>query len=283
MQVAYVVLAFGALRLLWSYRFSLFSRAFGKSPRAGAIALPYHAMGAEAEALLGSTSRPRTPAASAAHSRQGSVASLYGPSRPGSPDHHERRGGLRIPALPRLSFSNLSQPTSPQQFAAGTGHNPALGQRGGMLFLPLWYPTSPLPSPLDAPPAYAPPSSPLLGASSTAADAPGPSSASGKVFRPHVLHASASRRYRDEESALHTSDDEDSPEAARADADAPASGTSTSWTSYLPWWARSGGRELDAAVGIQAEGARARTPVPHPSSDVDALSLHSVKVTSREL
>lgn len=278
MQIAYIVLALGAFRLLWSYRFSLFSHIFGKAPRSGAIALPYHhASGAEAEALLTATFRPRTPA-SASHSRAGSVGSLYGPSRPSSPDQDRDRrlSGLRIPALPRLSFSGLSQPATPQQYAAGQGHNPALGTRGGMLFLPLWYPTSPLPSlhsPLDAPPAYAPPSSPLLGSSSS----PLPTQQGGtsaKVFRPHALHIPAPRdRYRDEESALATDDDDE-------DAASPQ-GASTSWTSYLPWWAKSGGKELDAAMGIQAEGARARTPVPAPGSDVDALSLHSVKVTRR--
>ena len=279
MQVAYVVLALGVLRLLWSYRFSLFSRIFGKTPRSGAIALPYHA-GHEAEALLSSTSRPRTPA-SASHSRHGSVASLY--SRPGSPTHsgQEERRGLRLPSLPRLSFSGLAQPTSPAGIP-GTGHNPALGQRGGMLFLPLWYPTSPLPSPSDAPPAYQPPTSPLLGSSpggpSSVPLLDPSSSVSPKVghatiFRPHALHAStsSSSRYRDEESAIVDDDEQETP----------ATGATTSWTSYLPWWARSGGKELDEALGIQAEGARARTPVPKPGSDIDALSLHSVKVSSR--
>ena len=287
MQVAYVVLAIGLLRLLWSYRFSLFSHIFGKSPRAGAISLPYHA-GYEAEALLSSTSRPRTPA-SASHSRHGSVASLY--SRPGSPggaDSRDERShsqsGFRLPGLPRLSFSGLSQPTSPLPIGGapeepGSGHNPALGQRGGMLFLPLWYPTSPLPSPSDAPPAYQRSASPLPGPSSSPfLDAPGsisPKAAQhGGIFRPHALHAPIpSNRYRDEESAVVLDDAED--EETRV------SGASTSWTTYLPWWAKSGGRELDAAVGIQAEGARARTPVPKASSDADALSLHSVKVNSR--
>ena len=160
MNIMTVVIVLGALRLLWSYRYTLFGKicpciaGAARSPRAGAIRLPLHSGDVDSQRASLSASRPGTPRHS--HSRNTSIVSFAsGPSRPSSPPPR-----LAISTETATLLGNGTSNTVPAPASAGS--NSALGQRGSMFFLPLWYPTSSSSnssSPFtaaqeDAPPAY---------------------------------------------------------------------------------------------------------------------------------
>lgn len=226
MNLAALVIVLGSCKLLWGYRYAMWSKLVGKpkGPRTGAIALPLHAQDA---------SRPSTPY----HSRNPSLSA----SRPSSPTFGQHASRASISSL--ASEPALAVP-SPSGRSSG---NSALGQRGSLYFLPLWYPTSPNPptASLDPPPAYQ------------------PSHQQAASRRPVPDLLDDDDEDADEETGLRQSGSRRPAVPDRRD-----SGWSSHIAAFLHFQSQS-------QEGVYS---RANNVPANPASDTDALSLHSVKI-----
>lgn len=303
LNVLFVVVALGTLKLVWNMRYVLFGKLCcrrGAKKSRGAIRLPYHvgdgySSDGSTSATPGQSARPRSPFYPQ-HSRNGSTAGAtnYSSSQPGSPiipasstpapgsyhhaqskyltSSHNRRSSEWSAASDGTPYSRPITPTlpllaSPNPSNDSKRSDSALGQRGSLFFLPLWFPTSSSPSANHDPEYPSPPpayTSPLPAASPrlNSLPSPPPQQVPTSIWTRH-LFATANGGHHVQAGATENSVSDRQPQPAFTN----------------PFLSNQEHGNNASAFDTTASGAlynRGANVPANPGSDADALSLHEI-------